>query len=128
MLNIWNEIWQWSLTNENMRYLAWAKPEFICMLLPLLHPFSCRYLPWMETRLSKKYLVKEIPHRPAQIERGLQWFKTSFWLPDSSTTNSYCLILKKEERSYTRRGISNKQPSKTLHHSSTSTEKLKGRQ
>ena len=40
----------------------------------------------METELSKKYLVKEVPYRPAQTERGLQWFKTSFQLPDNSTT------------------------------------------
>ena len=33
MLNIRNEIWRWSLTKENMRYLVWAKPEFIYMLV-----------------------------------------------------------------------------------------------
>ena len=26
-------IWQWSLTKEYIRYLVWAKPEFIYMLL-----------------------------------------------------------------------------------------------
>ena len=31
--NIRNEIWQWPLTKNNMRYLVWAKPEFIYMLL-----------------------------------------------------------------------------------------------
>ena len=79
----------------------------------------------METELSKKYLVKEVPQRPAQTERGLQWFKTSFWLPDNSTTNSYCLRPKKGGWSYRRRVISNKQSNKTLNHSSTSTEQLK---
>ena len=64
----------------------------------MLHPFSSRYLPLMETELSKKYLVKEVPHRLAQTERGLQWFKTSFQLPDNSTTNSYCLVPNKGEK------------------------------
>ena len=55
--------------------------------------------------LSKNYLVKEVPNRPAQTERGPQWFKTSFRLPDNSTTNSYSLIPNKEEWSYRRRTI-----------------------
>ena len=33
MFNIRNEIWRWSLTKENVRYLRRAKPEFIYMLL-----------------------------------------------------------------------------------------------
>ena len=39
----------------------------------------------MQSELSKKYAVKVIPHNPAQTERGLQWFKISFQLPDNST-------------------------------------------
>ena len=39
MLNIRNKIWQWSLTKENMRYLVWAKPEFMYMLC--YHCFTC---------------------------------------------------------------------------------------
>ena len=58
-------------------------------MLPLLHPFSSCYLPQMQTELSKKYIVKIVLHRPAQTERGFQWFKISFQLPDNSTTNSY---------------------------------------
>ena len=98
------------------------------VMLPLLHPFSplsSRYLPLMKTKLSKKYFVKKIPHRPAQTERGFHWFKTSFWLPDNFTTNSYCLIPKKGEMSYRRRGMSNKQSNKTLYYSSASIEHLK---
>ena len=52
------------------------------VMLPLRHTFSSCYLPYMETELSKKYLVKEVPHRPAQTEKELQWFKTSFRLSD----------------------------------------------
>ena len=48
------------------------------VMLPLLDPFNSCYLPKMETKLSKKYRVKEVPHRPVQTERGLQWFKMSF--------------------------------------------------
>ena len=124
-----------------MRYLVWAKPEFIYMFLcyhcftrPLLVIFpKCKLnsakntlLKWyqMQTELSKTYPVKVVPHRPAQTERGLQWFKTSFQLRDNSITNSYSLIPNKEEWSYRRKTISNKQSNKTLHHSSTSTEQL----
>ena len=39
----------------------------------------------MQTELSKKFLVKVVPHRHAQTERGLQWFKISFQLPGNST-------------------------------------------
>ena len=78
----------------------------------------------MQTELSKKYPAKVVPHRPAQTGGGLQWFKTSFRLPDNSTTNSYSLIPNKAERSYRRRAISNRQSNTTLHHSSTSTEQL----
>ena len=45
----------------------------------------------MQTELSKNYPVKVVPHRPAQIERGFHWFKTSLGLLDNSTTNSYSL-------------------------------------
>ena len=65
------------------------------------------------------------PPCPAQTERGLQWFKMSFRLPDNSITNSYCLTPRKGEWSYRRRAISNKQSKKTLHHSSAGTEQLK---
>ena len=46
----------------------------------------------MQIELKKKYSVKVIRHRLAQTERGLQWFKTSFQLPDNSTTNSYIAL------------------------------------
>ena len=86
-------------------------------MLQLLHPFSSHYLP--------QYPMKVLPYRPPQTATGLQWFKTSFQLPDNSTTNSYSHIPNKEEWSYRKRAISNKQSNKTLHHSSTSTEQLK---
>ena len=82
-----------------MRYLVWAKPEFIYMLL-------CYYcftrsvpvvFPKCKIELSKKYPMKVVPHRPAKTERGLQWFKTSFRLPDNSSTNSYSVIPNKLE-------------------------------
>ena len=38
-----------------------------------------------------------VPHKPDQTKSGLQWFKTSFRLPDNSTTNSYSHIPNKEE-------------------------------
>ena len=78
----------------------------------------------METKPSKKYPLK-VPHRPVQTERGLQWLKRSFGLPDNSTKNSDCLLPKKGGRSYRRRRMTNKQSNKTLHHSSASTEQLK---
>ena len=37
---------------------------------------------------SAKTPFEVLAHRPAQTERGLQWFKMSFWLPDNSTANS----------------------------------------
>ena len=37
----------------------------------------------MQTELLKKFPVKKVPDRPAQTERGLQWFKTFFRLPDN---------------------------------------------
>ena len=43
----------------------------------------------MQTELSKKYPMKVVPLRPAKTEKGLQWFKTSFQLPDNFTANSY---------------------------------------
>ena len=109
-----------------MRYLVWAKPEFIYMLCchcftrsaPIIFP-KCKLNP-----ATKKYPLKMVPNRPAQTEMGLQWFKTSFRLPDNSTTNSYGLIPNTEEWSYRKRTISNKQSNKTLHHSSISTEQL----
>ena len=91
------------------------------------HCFTCKVpviFPKCKLNSAKKQLVKEVPHRPAQTERGLQWFKTSFQLPDNSITNSYSLIPNKEEWSYRRRTILNKQSNKTIHHSSTSTEQL----
>ena len=63
----------------------------------------------MQTEISKKYPLKGVPHRTAQTERGLQWFKTSLWLPDNSTTNSYSLKPNKGGWSYRRGAISNKQ-------------------
>ena len=62
---------------------------YIYVILLLLHLFISRYLPYMQTELSKKYPVKKVTHRPAQTERGLQWYKISFRIPDNSTTNSY---------------------------------------
>ena len=29
--------------------------------------------------------MKVVPHNPAQTERGLQWFRISFHVPDNST-------------------------------------------
>ena len=94
------------------------------VILPLLHTFNSCYLHQMQTELSKKDPVKVVPHGPAQTERGLQWFQTSFRLLDNSITKAFSLIPNKEEWSYKRRTISNKQYNKTLHHSSTSTEQL----
>ena len=99
MLNTRNKIRQWSLTKENTRYLVWAKPEFTYMLLCyhcFTHSVTVIFPKW-KPNPAKKYIVKEVPHRPAQTERGLQWFKTSFWLLDNSTMDSYCLIPKKRE-------------------------------
>ena len=76
---------------------------------------------------AKNNPLKVVPYRPAQTERGLQWFKMSFRISDNFTTNSYSLIPNKMEWSY-RRTLSNKKTNKTLHHSSASTEQLKGRQ
>ena len=50
----------------------------------------------METELSGKHLVKEVKHRPAQTERGLQWFKMSFRLPDNSTSIPIALYQRRE--------------------------------
>ena len=55
---------------------------------------------------SAKTPFEVLPHRASQTERGLQWFKMSFRLPDNSTTNPYGLIPNKEEWSYRRRTIS----------------------
>ena len=55
---------------------------------------------------SAKTPFEVLPRRPSQTERGLQWFKMSFRLPDNSTRNPYDLIPNKEEWSYTRRTIS----------------------
>ena len=104
-----------------MRYLVWVKPEFICMLL-CYHGFN-RSVPVIFSKCNLNF-VKVVPHRAAQTERGLRWFKTSFRLPNNSTTNSYSLIPNKEEWSYRKRTISNKQSNKTQHHSSTSTEQV----
>ena len=41
-------------------------------ILPLIHTVSSRYLPSMQTELSKKYPMKVVPHRPVQTEKGLQ--------------------------------------------------------
>ena len=133
MRNIRNKIWQRSLAKENMRYLVWTKPEFIYIYVYMLYicyvtigsPIQFLLSSLNGNWTQQKIFVKEVPHRPAQIERELQWFKTSFQLPDYSTSNSYCLIPKKGEWSYRRRAISNKQSNKTLHHSSSSTEQLK---
>ena len=43
----------------------------------------------MQTELSKKYTVKVVPYKPSETEKWLQWFKTSFRLPDNTTKNSY---------------------------------------
>ena len=44
--------------------------------------------------------LEETMYRPAQIERWLHWFKTSFALPDNSTTNSYSLTPNKRNGLY----------------------------
>ena len=53
--------------------------------LPVLHTSSSRYLPLMQTKLSKKYDVQVVPHRPAQTDRGIQWF-------DKTTFESYIIV------------------------------------
>ena len=40
--------------------------------------------------------MKEVPHRPAQAERVLQWFKTSLRLPDYSTKIPIVLYQRRE--------------------------------
>ena len=105
-----------------MRYLVWATPELICY-----HCFTCS-VPniFPKCKLKQKYPMKVVPNQPAQTGRGLQWLKTAFQLPDNSTTNSYFLIPNKEEWSYRRKTISNKQSNKILHHSCASSEQLVG--
>ena len=61
---------------------------YMCVTLPLLHPFSSSYLPaklnWtelkMQTELSNKYPVKVVPHWPFQAERGFSGLR---YLSDS---------------------------------------------
>ena len=111
---------------ENMRYLVWAKPGFIYMLLRY-HCFFTHSVPVIfpkcKLNSAKNNPLKVVPYRPAQTERELQWFKMSFRISDNFTTNSYSLTPNKMEWSY-RRTLSNKKTDKTLHHSSASTEQL----
>ena len=79
---------------ENMRYLVWAKPGFIYMLLRY-HCFFTHSVPVIFSKCklnsAKNNPLKVVPYRPAQTERGLQWFKMSFRISDNFTTNSYSL-------------------------------------
>ena len=69
--------------------------------------------------------MKEVPHRPAQTERGFNGVRR---LSDSQIIPLHISIAlcqaRKVGRSYRKRGMSNKQSNKTRHHSSTSTEQL----
>ena len=97
---------------------------YICCCVTVASPLQFFLSSLNANWTQQKYLVKVVLYRPAKTERELQWFKTSFQLPDSFITNSYSLIPKKEQWSYRRRAISNKQCSKIQQHSSSSTEQL----
>ena len=58
---------------------------YVTIASPVQFPLSFLNVNWTQ----QKILVKMVPHRPAQTEKGLQWFKMFFRLPDNSTTNSY---------------------------------------
>ena len=99
---------------------------YIYVILPLLHLFISRYLPYMQTELSKKYPVKKVTHidlpRLKGGFNGIRYLSESRIIPLQIPIAS--LIPNKEEQCYKRRKISNKQSNKTLHHSSKSTEQV----
>ena len=95
------------------------KPEFIYMLL-CYHCFirsDPAIFPKCKLRPTKKYSARVVPHRRSYTNRGLQFLKTFFRLPDNCTTNSYSFIPHKEVWSYRRITTSNKKSNKTIHYS-----------